>query len=435
MDEITLLDEAEFALGHSNPFPNNTHEDCNAENTSEYPYLIPNALPTQIAVDGIRFDYNDGIRISVPRKNGTKWNITIKDENTGTIVYNESIEHGMVCSVKKYFVPFSLSISEILSNGSIKKIYSHKHDLSEEKTILIQLPVGTLGDVLAWFPYVVKFSEKHPCQIYCVLSENFIPLFEKAYPKIKFITKLRAEKEKISEIAYSIYNIGLFFKDEKCNHQPTDFRFVGLHKTAAYILGVDPDEERPKLVFDENTRPIKEPYVCIAVQSSAQCKYWNNPHGWASVINFLKQSGYRVICIDRDKVHGAGLVWNHIPFGVEDETGNRPLTERAQWLRHAEFFIGTSSGLAWLAWTVQCKVVMISGFTHPTNEFHTPWRVINWHACNSCWNDPKHQFDHNNFLWCPRHEGTQQQFECSRLISSDQVIKTIKDLMKNLPPI
>ena len=435
MDEITLLDEAEFALEHSNPLSNNNSEDCSAERTGEYPYLVPSAVPTQIAVDGIRFDYNDGIRISVPRKNGAQWKITIKDEKTGTIVYNTTIEHGMVCSVKKYFVPFSLSISEVLSNGKTKEIYSHQHNLSEEKTILIQLPVGTLGDVLAWFPYVAKFSEKYPCQIYCVLSENFIPLFEKSYQKIKFITKLRAEKEKLSETAYSIYNLGLFFQDENCDRQPTDFRFVGLHKTAAYILGVDPDEQRPKLVFDETKRPIKEPYVCIAVQSSAQCKYWNNPHGWSSVISFLKQCGYRVICIDRDKVHGAGLVWNHIPFGVEDETGNRPLAERAQWLRHAEFFIGTSSGLAWLAWAVQCKVVMISGFTHPTNEFHTPWRVINWHACNSCWNDPKHQFDHNNFLWCPRHEGTQQQFECSRLISSDQVIKTIKDLMKDLPPI
>jgi len=50
---------------------------------------------------------------------------------------------------------------------------------------------------------------------------------------------------------------------------------------------------------------------------------------------------------------GAGLIWNHLPNGAEDETGARPLEERARWLKHAEFFVGLSSGLSWLAWVVQ----------------------------------------------------------------------------------
>ncbi|GAD11621.1 glycosyltransferase tibc (plasmid) [Gluconobacter frateurii NBRC 103465] len=62
------------------------------------------------------------------------------------------------------------------------------------------------------------------------------------------------------------------------------------------------------------------------------------------------------------------------------------------------FFIGGSSGLAWLAWSAGCPVIMISGFTHPNNEFETPGRVINWHTCNSCWNDPKERFDHHVFF-------------------------------------
>ena len=69
---------------------------------------------------------------------------------------------------------------------------------------------------------------------------------------------------------------------------------------------------------------------------------------------------------------------------------------------------------------------MISGFTHPTNEFATPYRVINYHACNSCWNDVRHRFDHKDFLWCPRHKDTPRQFECTRLITADQVKATIR---------
>jgi autotransporter strand-loop-strand O-heptosyltransferase len=102
------------------------------------------------------------------------------------------------------------------------------------------------------------------------------------------------------------------------------------------------------------------------------------------------------------------------------------LGERARYLKHAAAFIGLSSGLSWLAWAADTPVVLISGFTHPTNEFYTPYRVINWHTCNSCWNDPNHKFDHHDFLWCPRHAGTAQQFECSRLITAQHVIDTIK---------
>ena len=162
------------------------------------------------------------------------------------------------------------------------------------------------------------------------------------------------------------------------------------------------------------------------MQASTQAKHWTNPHGWRDVVQFLKESGYRVVCIDQKPVHGTGLVWNHIPNGVEDETGDRPLAERARWLKHAAFFVGLSSGLAWLAWAAGCPVVLISGFSHPTNEFATPFRVINWHVCNSCWNDVRHRFDHGNFLWCPRLANSPRQFECTRLITADQVKNTIR---------
>jgi autotransporter strand-loop-strand O-heptosyltransferase len=218
---------------------------------------------------------------------------------------------------------------------------------------------------------------------------------------------------------------GLFFDDAENVWQPTDFRLVGLHRTAGYILGVDPSEEPPRLALPDDSRPIAEPYVCIAVQSSSGCKMWNNPHGWHEVVAGLKASGYRVVCIDQKSVHGTDLMWTHIPHGVEDETGDRPLAERARWLRHAAFFVGLSSGLSWLAWAAGCPVVLISGFTHPINEFTTPFRVINWHACNGCWNDPRVRFDHKDFLWCPRHAGTPRQFECTRLITAAQVTQAI----------
>ena len=105
------------------------------------------------------------------------------------------------------------------------------------------------------------------------------------------------------------------------------------------------------------------------------------------------------------------------------------LVERARWIKHAEFFVGLSSGLSWLAWATGTPVVMISGLHASDNEFDTPYRVINYHACNSCWNDPHHRFDHNDFLWCPRHKNTPRQFECTRLITVDHV----KAIIQRIP--
>jgi autotransporter strand-loop-strand O-heptosyltransferase len=75
---------------------------------------------------------------------------------------------------------------------------------------------------------------------------------------------------------------------------------------------------------------------------------------------------------------------------------------------------------------MRIPVVMISGVTHPLNEFATPYRVINYHTCNSCWNDPLVGFDRTDFLSCPRHKNTPRQFECTRLITAAQVKQVIR---------
>ena len=93
------------------------------------------------------------------------------------------------------------------------------------------------------------------------------------------------------ETYYATYNIGLFFDDKDFVFQPCDFRYVGLHRTAGYILGVDPTEEPPKLAYEDDTPPLKEPYVVIATQSTTQSKYWNNPEGIVTLAGFA--SGFR----------------------------------------------------------------------------------------------------------------------------------------------
>jgi autotransporter strand-loop-strand O-heptosyltransferase len=396
-------------------------------------YPPPAGTPTQSGPIGIRFDFNHGARVVLPPRETGRWRVRLRDLDTGNILFESENQGAFVSSSKRFFVRFGVEVWEIDEAGTATSVLTHEYD-ALGRDVLIQFPVGTLGDIMAWFPYAARFGEVHRCRLTCAMSPLIIPLLRDAYPRIRFVTHEELVEQALPDKAYATYSLGLFFDDANCVFQPTDFRHVGLHRTAGYILGVDPAEEAPRLVLEDDSRPIAEPYVCIAVQSSTQCKHWNNPHGWHEVIGFLKAHGYRVICIDQRPVHGAGMVWTHIPHGAEDQTGDRPLTERARWLRHAAAFVGLSSGLSWLAWAAGTPVVMISGFTHPTNEFTTPFRVINWHACNSCWNDVRHRFDHKDFLWCPRHAGTPRQFECTRLITAAQVIATIRRIPNLIDP-
>ncbi len=380
-------------------------------------YPPPAELPTQLGPAGLTFDFNDGARILAAEAE-RPWRIRLSDLDTGNTLFETEIKAGRVNSSKRYFVRFHVEAWQ-----DDKSLFVHEFS-AKGREVLIQFPVGTLGDPLGWFPYAVKFQERHGCKLTCGMAEWLIPLFRDAYPHITFLTHDEIKPEKY----YATYSMGLFFDDQDCVHQPCDFRYVGLHRTAGYILGVDPTEVPPRIALADDTRPIPEPYICIAVQSTTQSKYWNNPAGWHDIVRYLKESGYRVICIDQKTMHGSGLVWNHIPHGAEDETGDRPLQERARWLKHADFFVGLSSGLSWLAWAVNIPVVLISGFTHPLNEFATPYRVINYHACNSCWNDVRHRFAHSDFLWCPRHKDTSRQFECTRLITIDHVKSAIQSI-------
>ena len=269
------------------------------------------------------------------------WRVRLSDLDTGNILFETELKAGRVNSAKRYYVRFRLEVWQ-----QDKQLFAHEYSTPTDREVLIQFPVGTLGDTMGWFPYAVKFQEQHGCRLTCAMAEKLIPLFRDAYPDITFVTHEEVKPERY----YATYSIGLFFDDKDCVHQPCDFRHVGLHRTAGYILGVDPTEVPPRIALDDDTGRSPSPMSASPCRARRRAKYWNNPTGWREIVAFLKEAGYRVICIDQKPTHGTGLVWNHIPHGAEDETGDRPLTERARWLKHADFFVGLSSGLSWLAW-------------------------------------------------------------------------------------
>jgi len=383
------------------------------------PYFVidPGPITCKTDIAGLEFDFNYGVRVKVPEGD---WRVRITDRDAGVTLYDAKASDVIVTSTKKYYVNFGLEI--YLAD---KLIFNHDFSPARKK-ILIKFPTGTLGDVIAWFPYAQVFKHRHDCEVYVAMAENLAKLFAPAYPELVFVGP-----DERPDNLYATYYMGIFFPCNDRVHQPVDWRSVGLQKTIAYILGLSPDEVRPIIAPQNLERTIEEPYVCIASQSTTQAKYWNNPAGWLNTIKHLKEKGYRVLCIDQKVCHGAGSRWNTIPYGAEDFTGDLPLQERVDLLFHADFFVGLSSGLSWLAWAVGKPVVLISGFSLPTMEFYTPYRLINYHVCNSCFSDSAIEFIHDDFEWCPRHKHTDRQYECSRFITPENVNNVIDRLMKD----
>ena len=392
------------------------------------PYMTFNPPPITGATDvkGLFFDFNKGARVVVPKGN---YRVRFIDRDACITLYDAKAD-GVICtSTKVYYVNFRI---EVYKQGNTEKkepdklIFAHDYD-AKGKKVLIKFPDTAMGDVLAWFPYAEEFRKKHDCQLYCAMNTKFSSILKAGYPHINFV-----ETETVPSDLYATYYMGLFAPWDNRDLQPVDWRIVGLQSHAAYLLGVAPVEQRIHLVPTNKKRLIKEPYVCIASQATAQCKYWNNAYGWLGTVEYLHKLGYRVLCIDKDRIAVNGIQGNSIPYGCEDFTGDRPLQERVDLLSHADFFIGLTSGLSWLAWGTGIPVIMIVGYTAPGTEFYTPYRVQHFHVCNSCCNDTRIDAHYDDFGSCPRLRGTDREYECTRFITPEFVNKMIDQVRKAL---
>lgn len=275
----------------------------------------------------------------------------------------------------------------------------------KNKNIFIIIPSTALGDTLAWIPYIEQFRTKHHCNVFC--GTNYNNLFKKSYSNIVFVQQPCFVKN-----LYKKIEIGLFLNSK---HQ---YQEIPLQQTATDILDLLYKEIRPKIDSFDQKKLIGGKYVCIASESTAKCKLWNNEKGWQSTIDYLTNLGYKIVSLSINKQ----------PFDNVIEIINQPLETLTNIIKESKFFIGLGSGLSWLAWGLNKKIIMISGFSLPYCEFKSNnYRVVNETVCHGCFNDKSLTFDRNNYFWCPR----KKDFSCTKMISFEAVKEKI-DLIINL---
>ena len=320
----------------------------------------------------------------------------------------------------KFFINWDIQIKD--NFGEV--IYSHKYNASG-KRVYIAFGSKALGDTLAWFPYALEFKKKHNCHV--IVSTFWNKFFKEKYPELEFVSPGAT----ISNL-YAMYEIGWYYDDNgnlEGFKQPYDPKQFPLQQTATNILGLEYKEIIPKINYQVKDRPFKEKYICISPHASASAKYWHHPTGWQTVINYINNVlGYKVVMISKEK-YNDNWETDKLPLqkkfkNIIDATGDHPIEDIINMLHHSEMYIGVSSGLAWLSWSIKNPVVLISGFSSDWTEFTSNVeRIINKNVCNSCFNNFK--LDAGDWNWCPVHKNTSRQFECTKKILPETIIEGI----------
>jgi autotransporter strand-loop-strand O-heptosyltransferase len=250
-------------------------------------------------------------------------------------------------------------------------------------------------------------------------------LFENSYPNLNFIDN----KEGFDKIINPNYQFYKKLQEGIAEH-------LG-YKNAKWI--------KPILNIKPKERPIKNKYVVINIHSTTQMKYWNHPDGkqvrgdspyWNNLCRMLRKNNLTPIVVEKNQLYGVAPNFNGLPKKSVKRVG-MPLEDVVNYIQHAEFFIGLSSGLAWIALGLGKKVAIIANFTNedheiPIDEYNYK-RITNKSVCHGCWNNPKYDlqniFDNKIAVWdeCPEHKGTNRQFECHTSITPEHVFNKIED--------
>jgi autotransporter strand-loop-strand O-heptosyltransferase len=366
-----------------------------------YNNLKKNPNPIVKIENKIYVNFIDGAFIEVLGNNPTSYLVKFINNDTGDVIYETTIDNNCWARTSiKYFINWRIEVydQDVL-------IFHHLYN-AKDKTILISFDSSSLGDSIAWIPYCLEFKRKHNCNVIVSTFQN--NLFKDTYPELEFINPGIS----VSNI-YAQYNLGCYYD---INKEPTLPNIIPLQQAATNILGLEYKEIKPKIKHIGNNK-FDSKYITIATNSTAGCKFWTK-EGWQEVINYLTEKGYKVINVSIEDN----------PFDNCIQLDDKSIENSINTLYHSEFFIGLSSGLSWLAWSLDRQVIMISNFTKKDHEFECI-RITNTNVCHGCWSNPEFVFDKGDWDWCPVNKGTDKQFECHKSITSKMVIDEINKLI------
>jgi autotransporter strand-loop-strand O-heptosyltransferase len=303
-------------------------------------------------------------------------------------------------------------------NVAIDKQKSESFENIKPRT-LVEIQSNALGDTIGAMSIIEKWRKETNKDI--TVISNFSDLFQTSYPSLKIINKK-------SNTQYLPVE-GIWIVDDTPHSEKisTTYKFeVPLLEGYAQDFGITADDIELKVDLFKKERPIQSKYVCIAVQSTTQAKYWNNPGAWDELCRMLRKKGLTPVCIDKDFSFGIPGHFNEAPSKAVKKNG-LSLEDTINYLYHCEMFIGLSSGLSWLAQGLQKPTVMISNVTSKDHEYidERTLRIYEESVCHGCFH--KYPFNSGDWLWCPVYrDDEQKRFICTKAITPESVMEQIE---------
>ena len=128
--------------------------------------------------------YFDGPKVTIESDTTLDFIISFYDNDElideVTIQSNMYYEHN-----RKYHTDW---IIKVKIKDTDELIHVDKYDL-DGKRVLFEYGSDSIGDILAWMPYIEEFTKKHNCISFVYCSEVTRPLFDKNhYKDITFIS-------------------------------------------------------------------------------------------------------------------------------------------------------------------------------------------------------------------------------------------------------
>jgi autotransporter strand-loop-strand O-heptosyltransferase len=284
---------------------------------------------------------------------------------------------------------------------------------------LVEIQSNALGDTIGAMSIIEKWRKETNKDI--TVISNFSDLFQASYPSLKIINK------KSNTQYLPVEGIWIVDGVPHTEKIVTTYKFeIPLLEGYAQDFGITVDDIELKVDLFKKERPIQSKYVCIAVQSTTQAKYWNNPGAWDELCRMLRKKGLTPVCIDKDFSFGIPGYFNEAPSKSVKKNG-LSLEDTINYLYHSEMFIGLSSGLSWLAQGLKKPTVMISNVTSKDHEYidERTLRIYEESVCHGCFH--KYPFDSGDWLWCPVYRNDEQKrFICTKAITPESVMEQIE---------
>lgn len=359
-----------------------------------------NATPLNFHKKDFYYSFNDGFLFSSLKN---EYVVKLFNADTGNLIMNTKTIPGKIYnSFQKFYVKWRLEVYY-----KDKLFLETQLDLNNED-VLIFSDSGCLGDNISWIESVIKFKEKHNCNVtfYCH-RKDIAKILSYNYPEIT-VTHKKNKRNYYATYHLLAGNLSSIFKSIVYD------RIVSLEKIPQYVFNL---QEVPKIRKFKTINNIDfgGDYICYSETASSEMKQWNNPQALKETIKYIQSLGLKVVNIDIKPN------CKNIDGVIYLNGKNHSLQDRVDVISNAKFFMGMASGLSWLAWACHKPAIVISGFSLPISEYDNPYRVFNTDYCFGCWNL-------QNSFNC----ANQQYAICNKSISSKQVIKTINKLLTDI---